>query len=182
MAKLVSKVYGDALFEDAMDKGKASEWLPEAEALKGIFQENLDLAAFLNHPQIEKEEKIQVLKNIFSGRTTEDFLGFFIIVVEKGRQDFIVPILDYFIDRVKEYKKIGVVSVTSAAELSEEQKKKIENRILETTAFVSLETEYRVDPDLIGGLVIRIGDRVVDSSIRTQLLELKRELLKIQLA
>lgn len=182
MAKLVSKVYGDALFEEAMEKNCIDAWYGEVQELKSIFMENSDLVQLLNHPQIVKEEKIKVVQNIFSGRLSEGMVGFLVIVIEKGRQNAMLSILDYFIDRVKEYKKIGVVTVTSAAELSEEQKKKIQSKLLETTDFKSLETCYHVDRALIGGLVIRIGDRVVDSSIRTQLEELKRELMGLQMA
>ena len=74
------------------------------------------------------------------------------------------------------------MKVTSAVSLSDEQKARIEKRVLETTAYVSLETSYTVDPSLLGGLVIRIGDRVVDSSVKTHLEELKRDLLKLKMA
>ena len=66
-------------------------------------------------------------------------------------------------------------------ELSEEQKKAVENRLLKTTRYVEFEMHYKVDAALIGGMEIRIGDRVVDSSIRTKLQNLTRELSKIQL-
>ena len=181
MAKLVSKVYGDALFETAMEKGVLSDWYEEVQALRGIFAEHADLAQFLNHPQITKEEKVSVAENIFRGRISEGLLGFLVIVIEKGRQNDILPICDYFIDRVKEYKKIGMVKVTSAVILSDEQKKRVEKRILGTTQYVDLEITYEVDETLLGGLVIRIGDRVVDSSIRAQLDKMKRDLMKIQL-
>ena len=182
MAKLVSKVYGDALFEEAMEKQCIGAWYNEAQALETIFTENPDLMQLLNHPQIVKEEKIKVVQNIFDGRLSEGMVGFLVIVIEKGRQNDLLAILNYFTGRVKDYNKIGVVSVTSAAELSEEQKMKIQEKILKTTEFVGLETSYEVDGDLIGGLVKRIGDRVVDSSIRTQLEKLKRELMGLQLA
>ena len=182
MAKLVSKVYGDALFEEAMEKNVLSQWYEEIGALRTIFLENPDLAQFLNHPQIIKEEKKKVVETIFFGKLSEGLLGFLVTVIEKGRQNDMIPICDYFTDRVKAYKKIGVVKVTSALPLSEDQKKRVEERLLETTGFVSLETEYAVDESLLGGLVIRIGDRVVDSSIKTRLYELKKELTALQLA
>ncbi|MFR8778789.1 MAG: ATP synthase F1 subunit delta [Enterocloster sp.] len=182
MAKLVSKVYGDALFEEAMEKNVLSQWYEEIGALRTIFLENPDLAQFLNHPQIIKEEKKKVVETIFSGKLSEGLLGFLVTVIEKGRQNDMIPICDYFTDRVKAYKKIGVVKVTSALPLSEDQKKRVEDRLLETTGFVSLETEYAVDESLLGGLVIRIGDRVVDSSIKTRLEEIRRDLMKLQLA
>ena len=80
---------------------------------------------------------------------------------------------------VKEYKKIGTVHVTSAMELSKEQKEQVEKKLLETTNYVSFEMHYEVDTALIGGMVIRMGDRVVDSSIRTKLYNLSKELYHI---
>ena len=181
MAKLVSKVYGDALFEEAMEKNQVSEWYEEAGALLSIFAENPKFMELLNHPQLGKEEKIQVAESVFSGRISEGMAGFLSVALEKGRQKSIPEILEYFADRVKEYKKIGVVYVGSAVPLSGEQKEKIERRVLGTTDYVSLEPHYQVDETLIGGLVIRIGGRVADSSIRTRLENLRRELSKIQL-
>lgn len=182
MAKLVSKVYGDALFEAAMERDMLSPVYEEVQSLQTILMENADLVQFLNHPQIIKEEKLKVVENIFKGRVSDDLMGFLETVIEKGRQKELPKILDYFVNRVKEYKKIGIVTVTSAVELSAEQKAHTEAKLLETTAFVSLEVTYSVDPAILGGLVIRIGDRVVDSSIRTRLGEIRRDLMKLQLA
>ena len=103
------------------------------------------------------------------------------MIVEKGRFEEVGEILDYFIGEVKEYKNIGTAYVTSALELSGEQKAAVEKRLLETTKYVEFEMHYAVDSALIGGMVIRIGDRVVDSSVRTKLYDLTRELSKIQL-
>lgn len=72
--------------------------------------------------------------------------------------------------------------MTSATELSAEQKESIEKRLLETTSYESFRMNYDVDAGLIGGMVIRIGDRVVDSSIRTKLGNMAKELSKIQLS
>ena len=72
--------------------------------------------------------------------------------------------------------------MASAVELKSEQKAMIEQRLLDTTQYVEFEMVYSVDPSLIGGLVIRIGDRVVDSSIKTQINELHRSLSKLQLS
>ena len=67
-------------------------------------------------------------------------------------------------------------------ELGAEQKAALEKRLLETTGYVQFEMHYDVDASLLGGMVIRIGDRVVDSSIKTRLEEIRRDLMKLQLA
>ena len=108
-------------------------------------------------------------------------LGFLTIVISKDRYQDIDDILDYFLTEVKKYKGIGVATVTTAVPLKEEQCKKIEKKLLDTTNFKSMEMHYKQDETLIGGMVIRIGDRVVDSSISTKLNELQKELLRVQI-
>ena len=90
-------------------------------------------------------------------------------------------ILDYFLVKVKEHRNIGTAFVTTAASLSDEQKTKVESRLLETTKYEKMDITYNEDASLIGGMVIRIGDRVVDSSIKTKIYELTKDLTKIQL-
>jgi len=181
MAKLISKTYGDALFELALEEDRIDDYVAEVEAMLGIFRDNPELSKLLNHPKISKEEKITVVGQIFEGKISRELLGLINMIVEKDRNNAMEDIFSYFIDRVKEYKNIGVAKVTSAIELSDAQKSQVEKRLLETTGYVKFEISYDVDKDLIGGMVIRIGDRVVDSSIRTRLYELTKELNKIQM-
>lgn len=182
MAKLVSKVYGDALFETAMDKDKMDVLYEEACAIVPIFRDNPELTVLLTNPQIVKEEKVSIMHQVFSGKVAEELMGFLTIIVEKDRQSEILPIFEYFIQRVKDYKKIGAVYVTSAVELKDGQKAGLEKKLHETTPYTQFEMHYQVDPAIMGGLVIRIGDHVVDSSLKTRLYELKKELSRIQLA
>ena len=182
MAKLVSKVYGDALFETALEGDKIDALYEEALALVPILKEHPELLELLGNPQIVKEEKSQIIHQVFDRRVAEELMGFLAIIVEKGRQRDMLPIFEYFIQRVKEYKKIGSAYVTSAVELTGGQKASLEKKLLETTPYVEFEMHYDTDPSLLGGLVIRIGDHVVDSSIKTRFYELKKELSALQLA
>lgn len=181
MAKLVSKTYGGALFELAVEEGKEEEFLSEITEIIKLLDENPDFNSLMNHPKILKEEKLEVLENVFKGRISEELLGFLHLVVTKDRYSQINEILDYFVDEVKAAKGIGIAMVTTPTPLSESQKKDVEKRLLETTAFKKMEMHYDIDEELIGGMVIRIGDRVVDSSVRTKLDKLQRELLTLQI-
>ncbi|MCD7724489.1 MAG: F0F1 ATP synthase subunit delta [Clostridiales bacterium] len=181
MAKLISKTYGDALFELAVEENKIDVLLEEIEQLQDILDQNADFGRLMNHPKILKEEKVQVAKNVFEGRISKELLGFLTIIISKDRYKEIDQILAYFVSEVKKYKGIGVATVTTAVSLREEQRKRIEQRLLDTTEYQSMEMHYKLDPSLIGGMVIRIGDRVVDSSISTKLSELQKELLKVQI-
>lgn len=181
MAKLISKTYGDALFELAVEQDKVDALLEEIEQLRQVLSENEEFGRLMNHPKIIKEEKIQVAKNVFEGRMSSELLGFVTIIISKDRYKDIDAILDYFIAEVKQYKGIGVATVTTAVPLRLEQRRKIEQRLLDTTSYKKMEMNYLLDKSLIGGMVIRIGDRVVDSSINTKLNELQKELLKVQI-
>ena len=182
MAKLVSKVYGDALFETAMEKDEVDTLYGEVSALVPILKDNPELLTLLGNPQIVKEEKVAIIHQVFDQKVAQDLMGFLAIIVEKDRQSDMIPIFEYFIERVKEFKKIGAAYVTSAVELNAEQKVSLEEKLLATTPYVSFDMYYEVDPELLGGMVVRIGDHVVDSSIKTRLYELKKELLALQLA
>lgn len=181
MAKLAAGTYGEALFQLAREEGKVETFTEEIEGILAVLRENPEFLSLMIHPHIAKEEKMQVMETVFSGRVSKEMTGFFHILIEKGRFGDIFEIFSYFMDQMRADRKIGVAHVQSAVALSGEQKKKIEEKLLETTAFHTMEMHYEVAPELIGGLVIRIGDRVVDSSIRTKLEKMKSRLMKVQL-
>lgn len=181
MAKLVANTYGDALFELALENGQLDVMLEEVKAVSQALSENDDMARLMNHPKIIKEEKIQVIEDIFAGKISAELVGLMRMIIEKDHYGEMGSVFTYFMDRVKEYKNIGTAYVTSAVELTQAQKEATEKRLLETTKYVEFEMHYRVDAGLIGGMVIRIGDRVVDSSIKTKLYDLTRELSKVTL-
>jgi len=181
MAKLVSKTYGEALFEIAMEQDKAGELMEEIQGIRQVLKENPELDKMMKHPGIPKQEKVKVVENVFKGRISDELTGFLQIIISKERYGDLQAIFSYFIDKVKEVRKIGVAYVTSAVELSEAQKESVKDKLLETTSYLSMEMHYKVDKSLIAGMVIRIGDRVVDSSVRTKIDELTKQLLQIQL-
>lgn len=183
MAKLVSAAYGEALFEMALEAGeeKMRELLEELESLRKILGESPQLDELMKHPGIPKQEKLRVAAEIFHGRISSELEGLLQVVISKERYRELPAIFDYFIEKVKEQQKIGVAYVVSAVELSGEQRAATEKRLLETSGYRKMEMHFAVDKTLIGGMTIRIGDRVVDSSIRTKLDGLKRQLLQIQL-
>lgn len=178
MAKLVSKTYGDALFEVAKESGQLENFWKQCEAIKVALQENPELFRLMGHPKIGKEEKRKIIEDIFTDRVLAEIVGLLCMLADKGHFEEAGAVLDYFIARVKEYSHIGTASVTTAMELSRAKKKAVDKQLLELTGYKKFEIQYAVETALIGGMVIRIGDRVVDSSVRTKLNDLTRELLK----
>ena len=179
MAKLVSKTYGDALFAVAMEENRMDEFFEAAKAVAKVLETNEDFGNLMNHPNIMKEDKVKIVEETFGTRIPKEIVGLMTLMVTKGRANEMSVVFAYFVNRVKEEKKIGKADVTTAITLSKEQKEKVEKRLLETTDYETFEMCYHVDESLIGGMVIRIKDRVVDSSIKTKLYDLSRQLRDI---
>ena len=180
MAKLVSKTYGDALFAVASEEGRMDEFFEAAVGLTEVLRTNEDLGKLMSHPKIMKEDKVKIIEETFGGRIPKQMLGLMTLMVTKRREEDFLAVFDYFVSLVKEEKKIGKADVKTAIPLSDKQKAAIEEKLLATTKYESFEMNYEVDASLIGGMIVRIGDRVIDSSIQTKLNNLSRDLRSIQ--
>jgi len=183
MAKLISGIYGEALFETAMEAGggKALELMTEINGVREILARNPEFDELMKHPGIPKQEKLQTARTVFKGRVSDELEGLLEVVLDKERYGDLPAIFDYYIDKVKEWQKIGVAYVVSAVALNAAQRASVEAKLLETSGYRKVEMHFAVDPSLIGGMTIRMGDRVVDSSIRNKLDGLTKQLLQIQL-
>ena len=181
MAKLVSKTYGDALFELATEENKQDVLFEEAVSVKALLNENDDFVKMMNHPQITREDKEVIIENVFKGRVSDDMTGFLSLLVTNGRFAELESVLDYFIAKIKEFKKIGIAYVVTPLPLSDKQKSDVENKLLATTAYEKMEMNYEIDESLIGGMTIRVGDRVIDSSVKSKLEKLTKDLKQVKL-
>lgn len=181
MAKLVSDVYSDALFELAIKDDKIDDFYDQVTVILEVLDDNDELFSIMCHPKIDHEEKVSLVEEIFKGRISDEIVGLMVMIISKDHFKDIKDVFARYIDRVKEHKNIGVAYIKTPMELNDRQKGEVEKRLLDTTSYVSIETNYEVQPDLIGGMVIRIGDRVVDSSVKTKIYELSRQMSQIQL-
>lgn len=181
MAKLIEKVYGEALFELAVEEGKTASLMEEIMAVKQVLSDNPELAKLMQHPGVPETEKEQILEKIWGNSVSREITGLMLLLLKKEHYGQLPQVLDYFLEKVREKERIGIAYVKTAVQLSGTQQEKVEKRLLETTSYRKFEMHFEVDPSLIGGMVIRIGDRVVDSSIRTRLENLSRQLYQIRL-
>ena len=181
MAKSVSSIYGDALFETAAGNQMISQVYEEVTELTALLFRDREWVQFLEYPGLSREERFLLVEKCLKDQISEELMGFLKVVMDKDRQKELLPMLLHFIRRVKEYKKIGTAHVTSAMDLEEDQKKKLEEMLIRVTGYVELQMYYKTDKEIIGGLIIRMDDRVIDSSIRTRLEQLKGRLIRFSL-
>ena len=85
MAKLISKTYGDALFTLSVEENKTDEFIEEITQLLLVLQKEVDFSKLMNHPRVSVEEKVNLVKEVFTGRISKELVGFLTLVVTKGR-------------------------------------------------------------------------------------------------
>ncbi|MDR2547441.1 MAG: F0F1 ATP synthase subunit delta [Lachnospiraceae bacterium] len=181
MAKLIAKTYGAALFELAVEQDRSADLLKELTVITKALADNPNFLRLLNHPKILKDEKVELVETVFKDKVSAEITGFLRLLIMKDRCGDMEDIFAYFIAAIKDELGIGVATVTTAVALNEIRKSLITERLLSATDYREMEMSFIVDKDIIGGIVFRIGDRVVDASIATRLAKLRKQLSGIQI-
>ncbi len=181
MAGLISKRYATALFEMAKEQGALDSFKEQATLIRNLFSTETDYLAVLSHPTVLAEEKIKMIEDAFKGKVADEFVGLLVLIVRKERQAFIIDILDTFIEMAKREAGIVQGTVIVASPIKDEQLAQIKSTI-EQKIGGTIELTTEVDASLIGGMIIRVGDKVVDGSIRGKMNTLKEQLNDLRLA
>ena len=181
MARLVSKVYGEALFDFARESAALDQMYESALDIINVFNANGEVQDFLLNPKVTDEQKIGFLNSIFSKLSNQKILEFLAIVIKKGRQKDIIPILKHFTHLTLKNKNIGEATVFSAKELTSAQKETLEQKLVSTTSFDKFIVNYNVDESLIAGLKIKIDDKVIDTTYKTKIFDISKSLRGLKL-
>ncbi|HEV2148306.1 MAG TPA: ATP synthase F1 subunit delta [Longimicrobiaceae bacterium] len=182
-AEAIARNYAETLLALAQRHGglaTAQAYLGAIEDLATLLEREPRVREFLETPRVSREQKQQALRATLAGRVPDLFLRFTLLVVEKGRQGLFREIALAYRDRVDEL--LGQVRVQVAishepdALLQEEIRRALEARLGKKVI-----AEYRVDPELLGGLIVRMGDEILDGSVRSRAAHLRRRLLETRL-
>ena len=173
MADLI-KPYAEALFELASESGSLDAVYQETFMILEIFRKEQGFAEMLLNPRIPPGDKESVLLKAFSG-VNQDLSGIMILMLRKGRTAYIEAALNGFINMVRGHKGIVSARVYSAVALNEEQLEALKSK-LALKMGKQVEIESFVDPSLIGGLLVKAGGIVLDSTIKKHLRTLKKRL------
>ena len=170
------------MFSLALENDKLDTIWEEVRMIRQILSENPTFVKTICHPEITKQDQIKLLDDAFKGKVSDEVMGFFHVLADKKRLKELDAVLEYFDRSAKEYKKIGVVYVTVPMELTKAQQDKILERILEVSSYETLEMHVETDASLLGGMVIRIGDEILDNSIRSKMEHMARKINQIKLS
>src|SRR5918998_1830242 len=172
----IAQVYSRSLFEVAKEQGKLDRIREELGAFADALEENRDLAVFFFSPYFSTEEKKEGLGKVLDG-ADEIVRNFLELLVEKHRMPAIFRIRRAYDARWEEENKLLPVEVTSAIELDKETVAQIGEKIGERTGR-KVQLESKVDPDILGGIVVRVGDRILDASIANRLESLRKQVAR----
>ncbi len=171
---VAERIYANALFEAAKEKGRLDVVREELQEFLQAFNQVSELRALLANPEIDTRERTQALREILAD-ADELVRNFLLLVTEKGRARELPGIVQEFETLVAREEGILDVELTTAVELSEEESRGILDRI-EGVSERKLRATRKVDPRLIGGFVLQAGSHRVDASVRARLERLRRQM------
>ena len=174
----VSRRYAKALILIGQEDGQAETYNEELAGIVGLFDTQEGFESALVNPLIKKGDRKQLLEAVIGATKVSDIMkSFLTLLFDKGRIGFLRDIASYYKDMADELKGVVKASVTSATELTEDAVNKIKESLSKKTGkTVVLNVEQ--DPSLIGGVVTKIGDLVLDGSVKTQLINMRETLKK----
>ena len=165
--------YAQSLIGLAIERGELDQVKADMELIAKICAESHELDLLLQSPIIETDQKQKALKTIFEKAVSNLTLRFVELLTSKGREGQIAGVAFPFTELYKEHMGIVTVEVTSAVELSSNQAKEIAKSFEKLGKTIDL--VQNVDPHVLGGLKVKVGDQRVDATIRRKLNELKHE-------
>ncbi len=172
MKSIVGRRYAQALLEIAGEKNLVKTFLADFELIEEALNQSKELDLAIASPLIQAEKKAAILKDIFGSKVSKEISTFLHLIAKKGRAGILRQIVTDFKSILDDKNGIVEVDVKSAVELDKVQSDALKQKL---DAYTSKNTRIRlsVDKELIGGVTVKIGDTVLDSSIRHQLSQLR---------
>ncbi|MGQ9805570.1 MAG: F0F1 ATP synthase subunit delta [Chlorobiales bacterium] len=180
MSALVGRRYAAALYDIAKAQNKVADFSKDCDLIASTIKASKELLNAIKSPVINQEKKLTLLKAVFSGKVSKQLEDALVLMVRKGRAPIIPDVMKEFQAILDEQSGIVVSLVESAIPLTESEKQIIAQK-LEAISGKKIRIENKINPTLIGGFTARIGDTVIDGSVKHKLERLKEELRQVSL-
>lgn len=170
-----SREYGDGLFELCAEEGLDNQVLGELECLKRIWREQPDFARLLMNMTLSKDERVQIADAALRGQVHPYVLNFIKILVERGAASELPECADVFQERYRKAYGIAEADVTTAVKLSDAQRQALTRRLEEMTG-QKVRLKEHVEPDVMGGVLLKMNGKRYDNTIRHRLDSIRQAL------
>ena len=179
-SRKLARRYATALGELAVERGHLDEVERDLRAVRQVLGEEVAFRRVIESENVTQEEKLRIVREALEGRVSPLSLNFLLLVVSKRREAALIDMLDEFFAYADEKRGVVEVEVTAARPLSGEESQAIQEKLSHVIG-KAVRLTTREDGDLIGGIVARIGDLVMDGSVRSRLARLGEQLKRAQL-
>ncbi|MBO0476315.1 F0F1 ATP synthase subunit delta [Vagococcus sp. DIV0080] len=173
----VAKTYGKALFSEAVQLNSLSEIYQEMLQLREVYHQVPDLGNILTDDRLSVYEKVSIIKDL-ENSFSDEVAKFIHTVYDYGRMDEMLEIIDEFEHLYYEQYGIVVVDVTTAVALNMDQRHDLESRLAKQFHANKVVIRPKLNPAIMGGMIIESEHRVIDQSVRSELAEIHSTLLK----
>lgn len=179
MSGQIVEPYAEALMSVAQEHNLTEELGTDLRSLLELWQNSPELASFLGNPIVKAEDKKAVLATILGDESNSYLKNFLMLLVNRRRIMYIDAIAEKYLELLRKLNNVVLAMVTSVAELNEEQKEAIADKVKNLSGASGVEIKTNLDPSLIGGVIIKVGSQVYDTSIRGQLQRISLNLSKM---
>ncbi len=169
--------YAEALFQAAREREELEETLENLKEFVNALHESEELESFFYGTQIPEAQKRRAIDGLTEGMNTS-MRNFLKVLIDNGRVEILEDVVPRYEERVKEHQGKVEVEFTTAVELSDETLDRVKSRLGEILDGREVVLEAGVDPDLVGGVVFRFGERRIDGSVRGRLQGLREKMLE----
>lgn len=173
----VARRYARALFDLSQEKGLVDQVDREFGMVVGMINENPQFKAVIDDVLISPAVKRDLVEKLYMGKVSPLVLNFLLVVVRKRREAYLPNMYRAFLDLANEARGIVEVEVRSAVPLPEETAQRLEEKLVSRLG-KRVKFQTQVAPDLIGGLVVRVGDELMDGSVKTRLRRMRDRLVR----
>ncbi|HKL15435.1 MAG TPA: ATP synthase F1 subunit delta [Balneolaceae bacterium] len=174
MISKAARRYAKALLQSAIEQDILDDVEKDMQLILNTLKDSRKLSVFLKSPIIKKEDKQQVLSKIFDEHISGETNSLLNLLSEKNRENMLGDICKGFIELFNQHKGIIQVAVTTAYEMNDSQRKDL-HKVLVSSTGKKVEMEVTVDTDIIGGVIVRIDDTVIDGSVKHKIRKLKNQ-------
>jgi F-type H+-transporting ATPase subunit delta len=166
--------YAKSLLDLAVEKQALEPVLQDMMSIESLCNQSAEFCSMLKSPVIRGDKKVAVIKALLGDTVSPLTTGFVALVSEKSRENVLSEIASAFITQYKLYKNILVAKLTTALPASTELKATVEAKARALYPGQDVELEMHVDPAVIGGFLLEVGDHVIDATVRRDLLEVRK--------
>ena len=172
MKNNISHEYAEALFLLSCEEKSEEKYLSDLRLVKKIFEKEPEYLELLHSPSIGKEEKLNLIESAFGGSVNEHVVSFLKLLCENNRIEQLFPCFEVYEKLYNQVKRVIVATVTSAIELTEDEKSRIKSR-LEKKLGHGVELICKVNEKILGGIIIETDDTVIDGSLKRKMRDVK---------